>query len=345
MAYITLNINNFFHNLDIITHQTKSKDKIALVLKDNAYGHGLLEVSMMAQKYGIKRCVVQNSEEAELVKDFFEYILILADYPLSNNSKMRYTINSIDAILQFPKDTKVELKVDTGMHRNGISIEELSLAFEKIKKQDLRLEAVFTHHRNADELSSEWYWQNSIFKKVKKDSIELAKKFQFQKPHFHSSNSASLFRFNNFDEDMARVGIAAYGCLDMPKSLTIKGFQPVLSLYASKISSRTLTNGAKIGYGATYKIEQKSIVSNYDFGYGSGFLRANSNNYITPQGYKLVGRVSMDNSSFLSESDELLIFDNAIEASKFAKTISYEVLTSLNVDISRTIEASKISPI
>jgi len=337
MAYITLNINNFFNNLDIISKQTKSKDKIALVLKDNAYGHGLIEISTMAQQYGIKKAVVQNTDEAQRIKKFFDYILVLADYPKDNDPKIRYTINSIDNIKKFPKDTKVELKVDTGMHRNGIQIDQLSQAFEMIQKQNLDLEAIFTHHKGADELTSEWYWQNKLFQQLKTDSLELVKKFHFKKLRFHSSNSASLFRTHNFQEDMARVGIAVYGCLDMPKSFLTQGFKPVLSLYASKISSRTVPKGAKIGYGSTYKIEKEEIVSNYDFGYGSGFLRINSNNYITPQGIQLVGRVSMDNSSFLSTTKELLIFDNAITASKFAKTISYEVLTSLKSDLPRKI--------
>ena len=55
MAYIILNKNNFFNNLDIIAKRTKSVDKIALVLKDNAYGHGLVEVAAMAHEYGIKK--------------------------------------------------------------------------------------------------------------------------------------------------------------------------------------------------------------------------------------------------------------------------------------------------
>ena len=62
MAYITLNKNNFFHNLDIITKKTKSKDKIAIVLKDNAYGHGLLEIASMAKEYGITKAVVNNND-------------------------------------------------------------------------------------------------------------------------------------------------------------------------------------------------------------------------------------------------------------------------------------------
>ena len=342
MAYITLNKNNFFHNLDIISKQTQSKDKIAIVLKDNAYGHGLLEMASMAQEYGITKCVVQNSQEAKLIEDFFDYILVLADYPKQTNPKqtnpkIRYTINDKNSIKYFPKGTKVELKIDTGMHRNGIAEDELYDTFQKIKEQGLILEAIFTHHRSADELSSEWFWQNDAFKKIKQKSITFAKEFGFEKLRFHSSNSASLFRFDTFDEDMARVGIASYGCMDMPKSLLLEEFKPVLSLYGSKISSRLLQSGKKVGYGASYEMKGEGVVSNYDIGYGAGFLRNNSNSYITPQGFKLIGRVSMDNSSFISEEDELLIFDNALKASYYSQTISYEVLTSLKENIERRV--------
>ena len=75
MAYITLNKNNFFNNLDIIANKTKDKDKIALVLKDNAYGHGIELISKMAKEYGIKKAVVRTNDEAKLVESFFEYIL------------------------------------------------------------------------------------------------------------------------------------------------------------------------------------------------------------------------------------------------------------------------------
>jgi len=71
MAYITLNKNHFFNNLDIIAQLTCDKDKIALVLKDNAYGHGILEVASMAKEYGIKKAVVQSNEEANIIEDFF----------------------------------------------------------------------------------------------------------------------------------------------------------------------------------------------------------------------------------------------------------------------------------
>ena len=337
MAYITLNKNNFFNNLDIISKRSKAKDKIALVLKDNAYGHGLLEVASMAKEYGIKRAVVQTSVEAKMVEDFFEYILVLAGFAQESSENIRYTINDINAIKNFPKDTRVELKVDTGMHRNGIVMSELKAAFEAIKKQGLRLEALFTHHGCADELNEFFDLQNRNFEEVKRKSTELAGKYGFPKPRFHSCNSAALFRTDNFNEDMARVGIAAYGCMQLPSAFDEKALKPVLSLFANKISSRELKKGQSVGYGATYTTEKDCVISNYDFGYGNGFLRLCSNKYTTPQNIKLLGRISMDNSSFLSQEDELLIFDDARVVAKVAATISYEILTSLKSDIRREI--------
>ena len=338
MAYIILNKNNFFNNLDIIANRTKSVDKVALVLKDNAYGHGLLEISSMAKEYGIKRAVVRTSKEAHSIEAFFDYILVLADMPTLSSDKIRYTINDLRSIEKFPKGTKVELKVDSGMHRNGIAISEMEDAFLKIKEAGLVLEALFTHHRSADELTSEWFWQRENFKTAKERSKVLVSEFGFDKLRFHSCNSAALFRESNFDEDMARVGIAAYGCMNLPQALDTEGLKPVLSLYATKNSSRVLNACQRVGYGGDGEILADCIVSNYNFGYGDGFLRVcATNGYETPHGIKLVGRISMDNSTFMSDKDELLIFDDTSVVAKYAKTISYEVLTSLKSEISREI--------
>jgi len=329
MAYITLNKNHFFNNLDIIAKLTCDRDKIALVLKDNAYGHGIVEVASMAKEYGITKVVVQSNAEAKVIEDFFEYILVLADIPQVVSSKIRYTINDINAVKDFPKGAKVELKVNTGMNRNGIQMQELETAFTLIQKQELELEAIFTHHACADELDGLYEVQKRNFEEVKyRSDISL---------RFHSCNSAALFRESLFDEDMVRVGIAAYGCLEVPFASLAPQLKPVLSLYAKKISSRELKVGDSVGYGATYKADKSMIVSNYDFGYGHGFLRTCSNLFQTKEGVKIAGRVSMDNSSFISQKEELLIFSDAREVSLFAKTISYEVLTSLKENIKRTI--------
>lgn len=329
MARITLSKENFFHNLDIIVEQTQGIEKIALVLKDNAYGHGLLKIAKLAQEYGIKRAVVRSNIEAKEIEEFFEYILVLADIPKIPSKKIRYTINDMQMIKEFPKGTLVELKVNTSMNRNGIEIKELNKSIEFIKKSGLTLEAIFTHHSCADELNTNYEKQKENFLLIKENTPKGL--------HFHSCNSAALFREDNFSEDMVRVGIAAYGCLEMPVCFKQYDFKPVLSVYAKKISSRELKKGDSVGYGATFVCEEDTIVSNYDFGYGDGFLRANSNTYKTPQNIKIAGRISMDNSSFLSDKEELLIFDDARVVASYVKTISYEVLTSLKENIEREI--------
>ena len=337
MAYITLNKKHFFNNLDIIAQRSKGKDKIALVLKDNAYGHGLLEVAKMAQEYGITKAVVRSFDEAKSIEKFFSYILVLADTPEEKNQKIRYTINDIKSITAFPKGTKVELKVNTGMNRNGIEMDSLREAFEQIIKQGLLLEAVFTHHSCADEDLCIFEEQNRRFAKIKEEATLLAKEFAISKLRFHSCNSAALFVRDDFSEDMARIGIAAYGCLELDGNADVKELQPLLSLYAKRNSTRVVSKGACVGYGASYQAEKECVVGNYDFGYGDGFLRACSNNYKTPENIEIVGRISMDNSSFLSDEDELLIFNDARSVAKVAGTISYEILTALKPHLKRIV--------
>ena len=334
MAYIVLDKDNFFYNLDIITQKTKSKDKIALVLKDNAYGHGICEIAKLGSEYGMTKAVVRCRVEAQMIEDFFDEVLILADLPHQPNPKFIYTINSLDAIAKFPQQTRVELKVDTGMRRNGILPHELEEALSLIDSHGLELVGVFSHHGCADELGSRFDAQKKVFEQVKKQVQTLTP----SPVRFHSANSAALFRQGElYDEDIARVGIAAYGCLQMPKALSRVELKPVLRLYAAKNSSRVVKSGECVGYGASFQAQEDVVVSNYDFGYGDGFLRACSNNYTTPEGVQIAGRISMDNSSFVSDEEELLIFDDARTVAVCAGTISYEVLTSLKPYISRII--------
>ncbi|MBN2721789.1 MAG: alanine racemase, partial [Campylobacterales bacterium] len=60
MAYITLNRSNFYHNLSQIALKTGSLEKIAIVLKDNAYGHGAIPMARLASEFGIRKAVVRN---------------------------------------------------------------------------------------------------------------------------------------------------------------------------------------------------------------------------------------------------------------------------------------------
>lgn len=338
MAYLAINKENYLHNLDIISQKLGNIDKIAVVLKDNAYGHGIINIAKLANAYGISKAIVRTISEAEKIKEYFNYIVVLGELPNKDYShSFHITINSMEDIDKIAPYSLVHLKVDTGMHRNGISIDMLEEAIYRIVEQNLKLSGVFTHHRSADELSSEFFWQNQVFSHVKKRCVNICEKLNLTIPLFHSLNSNALFRAKNIDDDFVRVGIASYGYLDYSFNIEKPNLKPVASLYANKISTRRVLKGEKIGYGGSYIATKEMDVSTYDIGYGDGFLRLtiDKGEYFTPKGYQILGKISMDSLSLNTIDNEVVIFDDVRALSKLHNTISYEILTTLMPNIKR----------
>lgn len=334
MGTIKLSRQALIHNLDIIAQHVGDRDKIAVVLKDNAYGHGAVPIAKACREYGITHAVVRLEREALEIEEFFEDILILADIPADTNPKFHYVINSLDSIHVFPATTKVELKIDTGMHRNGIGIDEIEKAFEMMAAQKLQCVGVMSHLRSADTLSSEYFWQRHTFDGLKPRVEALSQQYGWT-PRFHLSNSAGVFRAAHCDDHIVRVGIALYGCLEMDASLQQPFLKPVLSLWGDKISTRMVKKGERVGYNGTYTAVENEIISTYDMGYANGLDRLASSRHSTPCGVALRGRISMDSAAFSSDLDELLIFDNANTYAKAVGTIGYEILACLDKDLKR----------
>ncbi len=333
MAFIKINKQNFYHNLNQIALKTGSVEKIAIVLKDNAYGHGLELMGRLASEFGIKHAVVRKTVEAELIKSLFETVLVLGD-SIIKDEVYSFTINTLEDIKKAQKGAKVELKVDTGMHRNGIDLDELDEALRLIQEQNLNLVGVMTHYRSADELSSELFWQQKQFESVK----ERVKKAGFTNVRVHSHNTAAILRTKSFDEDLVRVGIGAYGYNELPHLFDEVTLHPVMSLYAKKISTKILKDGERIGYGGDFIATDDMTVSTYDLGYGDGWSRGDSARpYITSEGLPVLGRVSMDSISLESDKEEVCVMNDAQVAAKQFGTISYEITTALSVDIPKKV--------
>lgn len=330
MGYITLSHKALIHNLDIIAQHVGTKDKVAVVLKDNAYGHGALMIAEAVARYGIKQAVVRTEAEALEIEPYFDNILILADFPsVESRKSFSYAINALELIQRFPKGTRVELKVDTGMHRNGIAPEQLAEAFAQMGEQGLECIGVMSHQRSADALSSEWYWQRKTFDGLKKEALKLASAYGWEL-RFHLCNSAGTFRENGCRDDMVRIGIALYGCLEMETPLMQPDLKPLLSLWAEKIATRVLKKGERIGYNGIYEAPEDETVSTYDLGYANGMNRLASNQFVSPQGYPLRGRISMDSTVFATDVTPLLVFDNANTYAASVGTIGYEIMTGLD---------------
>ena len=333
MAYCLINKKNYFHNLSIVEKKI-NKDKIAVVVKNNAYGHGINEIARLANEYGIKHAVVNNLFEAKTISDLFETIIVLQEIPTKKISpNIIITINSIDSINSIPEGTKVELKVDTGMHRNGISIKDVRLGLDLILKNKLVLNGVFTHFSSAYLHDDSLSVQKDIFDSIKLD-ITNDNRFSNQNIRFHCSASSSLFRVDNSNYDLARVGIMSYGYVSLPEFYEKPRLKPVLSLWGEKITSKSINKGDSIGYTAKKDI----TVSTYDIGYGDGFMRLSAEKKTTIEdGREILGIVSMNSFSTLGQDDAVCVFEDVKRFASIHGTIVYEIISNINMNLKRKI--------
>ena len=113
----------------------------------------------MASEFGIKKAVVKSIEEALVIEKLFDDILILAQKDIHTYSHtFHIALNSLDAIKNLPENINVHIKVDTGMHRNGVMPEEIETAILGLRERNIKITGVFTHHKFRYNLKSNLYF-------------------------------------------------------------------------------------------------------------------------------------------------------------------------------------------
>ncbi|XGQ70481.1 alanine racemase [Campylobacter hepaticus] len=327
MALIKIDQKAYEYNLKYILKKIKDIKRLICVFKDNAYGHGAKLLAPVAKNLGVCFVALKNEEEALELENFFENILILSHIPHGNeNSRFIYALNDISHIQKYKKNTKIHLKIDTAMHRNGVSIQDLEYALSLIKQHNLKLEGVFTHFFSADEMDASFFIQKKHFEEAKK----IVKK-HYSKLLIHSCNSAAFFRGEIPDDEHCRIGLAQFGYGD-------ENLKKVLSLYAHRLSQRTLYKGQSIGYGGVFHALKDLEVATYDLGYASGLFRYNGKGELKlANGKQILGKMSMDSFSCENSGEEICVFKDADIWADFFHTISYEILVKLHPSIQRVL--------
>tara|TARA_R110002167_G_scaffold168531_4_gene366292 strand:+ start:1434 stop:2447 length:1014 start_codon:yes stop_codon:yes gene_type:complete len=335
MSEILISRSSFNANVEYFG-SIVGKEKICIALKDNAYGHGLDLMALLAIDAGIKHCFVKNELEALSALAYsFETVLVL--YPEKYtilDDRVVYAINTIDNIDAIPSESKVELKIDTGMSRSGITINDISLVISKIHTNRLSLHGIFTHFASADSNPYFFTEQLNKFEKI----VTSLQKTQAPNVRYHCCNTSATTTLQSDRFDLYRVGIGLYGY--HPNLNPISELRPVMSVYADRISSRVLNKGDRVGYGSLgFEIEESAIViSNYDMGYGDGLPRLDqSNEFSFCHGSRVLGCISMDSFSTYGDSKRICVIEDADKLARYKNTISYEILTSMKAEIKRTI--------
>ena len=323
MAYIEINKNNLLYNLEKIKNTTNSD--ILAVIKDNAYGHGILEVASILNEAGIKKVCVRNNFEANLVKKYFEEILVFFPTFEYNSANVSYTISDIKQ-LKRARHKKIHLKFDTGMHRNALNLDDideiLELAFSKFE-----VRGVFSHFCCSDELGCDTFIQLDRFKKLKQKIISYCEKNNYKLPKFHIANSDAIGKIDEYF-DYVRPGIAIYG--------GISGYKPVMSVWGEALKVQTIHKNEAVGYNKKYMFNEDTKTTLIDLGYSDGILYFDKE--LKLRDTKAVGKISMDSMMVIGEYKKVCIFDDVKEFVKnYPYTITYDILTKLKTHIERKI--------
>ena len=299
-AWAEINLLHLINNLKIIKSYRASENvKVMVMVKADAYGHGMTEISKEALKNGADALGVALVEEGiELRKSGINGpIYVLGESPVDATveairNNLILGINSYKSAKlvskecnRIKKELKINIYVDTGMNGIGINFNDAASEIINIARlPGLETEGIFTHFAcagNKDDLYTQLQWDR--FNKV----ITGVKKYKIPVRHYHCANSAAFFRHKNMHLDMVRMGISLYGLnpydknndrwLEQKAEKTVSELKPLLSLKAKISFIKSVPKGHTISYCGTFKTQRDSIIAVVPVGYGDGYSRLLSN--------------------------------------------------------------------
>lgn len=273
---------------------------IAAVVKANAYGHGLREVGEALHDAGCDHFFVAHSFEGEALRKTIGphaviYVLNGPDIyeePLYRNSALTPVINSEQQfqtlVTWVQSDGKLRngyaLHFDTGMNRLGLPTRDSESIAEAVSGFTPSL--LLTHLACADLVD---HPLNEV-QRLKLERLSSA----FPDVPTSLANSDGVWLGPDYQSNLSRAGIALYGGGHPPESVALK---PGMTLEAPIVQVRVAEAGETVGYGASYRLTQRTVLATVALGYGDGFPRSASNSgYANIKGVHcpIAGRVSMD---------------------------------------------------
>jgi alanine racemase len=362
---------------DALTHNFKAlKDffgkgvKMAPCIKANAYGHGLLECAKVLSKAGADFLCINALFEAEALRKagIKTPLLVLGYTPLEDLGaavKLKadltiYNLETLQALKKLKKPVNVHLKVETGIHRQGVYPKDLPAILKFLKgAKTIKLQGVSMHFANVEDAYNLEFAQIQLREFL--SALKIIEDAGFKPPFIHAAASAAAMLMPEARFNMVRPGIATYGLwpsqrtkdslMERGQSLVLK---PVLTWRTQVAQIKDVKAGAKIGYGCTYEMPQDGRIAIVPVGYYDGYVRllgGKADVLIHGRRAAVLGRVCMNiimvniteipNTEL--EDDVILLgrmgseMVSADELASKSGTINYEVTTRLNERIPRVL--------
>jgi len=336
---------------------------VLVVLKANAYGHGLVEVGRHFDLLRAPYLGVAYLEEGLRLRHagVRSPVLVLGgivgeQIPLFLENDLTLTASSLDKLnaiescaAALGRTAHVHLKIDTGMERIGVHWYNASKLLEaSLCCRHVQVDGVFSHFASADaedlrfaRLQLERFLEVLDFYRVR----------SLRPPTRHISSSGAVLQMPEACLDMVRPGILLYGAYPAPQLARSIAVQPALRWTSNVVYFKVVQAGAGVSYGSTWKPEEQVRVVTLPVGYGDGYMRCMSGKaevVIDGRRYPVVGRICMDqlmvNLGWCSafNGDEVVLLggdgESAIrieEMAAWAGTIPHEILTSINTRVPR----------
>jgi len=302
-SYIELNKQALQENITFLKSLLPHPEtRFSMVVKANAYGHGIEELLPMAEDCGVDHFSVFSVAEAMRVRKatgVHSEIMIMGfiddDYLQwaiqEEISFFVFTMKRLEATLaaakKAGKQAKVHIELETGMHRTGFTEEQLPVVLDTMEanQEYLAFEGLCTHFAGAEDLKNIDRIKDQIgnFKRLRK---QVAKRNLDVRFH-HSACSGALFNYPESMMDLVRIGISSYGFWPNQETrilylrnnnLNEDPLKRILTWKSKILSITEVPDDEYVSYGKSYLTTRPSKIATVPVGYGYGFSRNLSNN-------------------------------------------------------------------
>ena len=332
--------------------------KILAVVKANAYGHGLYEVALKLETAKVDYFGVADVDEALQLREggietpvlawlhdpndrFTEALSANVDLGVANLEQLE---RIADAARITGKVAKLHLKVDTGLSRNGSTLEEwptlISATVDLVGQQLVEVVGVFSHLSSTSEADDRA--QIAAFDAAVEQAKALGLDFELR----HLTASDGTISYPEANYEMVRIGVGLYGLSPFADHTSAEyDLRPAMTAKALVTQVKRVQAGAGISYGYMTRTKAETTLALVPVGYAEGLPRNASGNAevaINGKRYKIESRIAMDQfvidvgDDEVVAGDEVFIFGDpaaghpsANDLANAADTINYEIVTRM----------------
>ena len=299
-------------DLDSLSHNLRSIRRnagagLTAMVKCDGYGTGAAPAARACLEAGASRLAVTSLREAlELRRAGIDAPLLVLNFDCAEARAIVYS--GCEAVVYLPAQAEslasaarelglrasAHLKVDTGLGRYGVPVEEVKSLLERWRGNDsLQFTGLMTHLSHANEPLADTLnrAQLELFDSLARSLGDLLP------PVLHAANSSGTARYPEAAYSFVRPGAVLYGLRPYPGIAESLGLRRVLAWSARVAQVRSVPPGRRVGYGGMFITRRPSRIATVLAGYGDGYPGSLANRarvLVHGNSAPVVGAVSMD---------------------------------------------------